>query len=99
MRRFRLAAQARLDLLEIWHYIAKSSIEAANRVGADLDEAIVQIAEMPGMGHSRADVDDPRYRFWSVHSYVIAYRIDTKPLTIARVVHGARDFKKLFKQK
>jgi len=51
---------------------------------------------MPGIGHSRTDVEDPRYRFWRIHSYIIAYRIDTKPITIARVLHGARDFRRIF---
>ena len=96
MKRFRITAQAKVDVLEIWHHIARDSIDAANRVGADFDAGIRQVAQMPGIGHSRADVDDPRYRFWRIHSYIIAYRIDTTPITIARVLHGARDFRQIF---
>jgi len=51
---------------------------------------------MPGMGHQRADVSNPRYRFWPVGNYVIAYRVERSTLIVVRVVYGARDFRKLF---
>ena len=53
---------------------------------------------MPGKGHVRADVKDPSYRFCSVRPYVIAYRYDDQTLTIVRVVHGARNFRRLFRR-
>jgi plasmid stabilization system protein ParE len=96
MRKLLIRPQARRDLLDVWHYIARDSIAAANRVGVALDQAIRGLAEMPGKGHARPDASDPRYRFWTVYSYVIAYRYDDKSVTIVRVVHGRRDFRKLF---
>jgi plasmid stabilization system protein ParE len=33
-----------------------------------------------------------------VYSYVIAYRYDDEKLTVVRVVHGARNFRKLFRK-
>ena len=86
--------QARLDLLEIWHFIAKDSITNANRVGEELEAAIRRLVQTPGMGHTRSDVKDQRYRFWTVYSYVIAYRYDDAALTIVRVIHGHRDFRR-----
>jgi len=68
MRRLLIQPQARVDLLEIWHFIAQDSIRAANRVADQLDSAIRGLVEMPGKGHTRRDVKDPRYRFWSVYS-------------------------------
>jgi plasmid stabilization system protein ParE len=96
MRKLLIQPQARVDLLEIWHHIGRDSITAANRVGAALDAAIVDLAGMPGMGHTRVDVRDTGYRFWHVYSYVIAYRYDDTTLTVVRVVHGRRNFRKLF---
>ena len=97
MKRFFITPTARRDLNAIWDYLCEKVNERlANRILAELHDAIQMLAENPGFGHSRADVDDPRYRFWSVRRYVIAYRTDLKPFTVARVVHGARDFKKLF---
>jgi plasmid stabilization system protein ParE len=60
--------------------------------------AMKQLAQFPGMGHSRADVSDARYLFWAVEKYVIAYRIEAKELVIVRVLHGARDFRRIFEQ-
>src|SRR5688572_9760511 len=98
MRKLLIQPQARADLLEIWHYIAGDDVAAANRVSERLERAIRDLITMPGKGHRRADVTAPSYRFWSVHSYVIAYRYDDESLTVVRVVHGVRDFRKLFKR-
>jgi toxin ParE1/3/4 len=98
MRKLYIQPQARLDVLEIWNHIASDSVDAANRVNERIDEAIRGLLEMPGKGHRRADVKNPVYRFWAVYSYVIAYRYDDDTLTIVRVVHGRRNFRRLFKK-
>jgi antitoxin ParD1/3/4/toxin ParE1/3/4 len=42
-------------------------------------------------GHARLDIsNDPRLRFWSIYSYLIVFLLDTRPLFIARILHGAR---------
>jgi plasmid stabilization system protein ParE len=89
--------QARVDLLEIWHYIAPHNMSAATRMVDNLEAAIRGLAEMPGKGHARRDVTDPRYRFWAVRPYVIDYHYDDGSLTVVRVVHGARNFRRLFR--
>jgi toxin ParE1/3/4 len=96
MRKLLIKPRARLDLLEIWLYIANESVPAAIRVGEEIEISIRSLAEMPGKGHRRSDVKDPGVRFWSVYSYIIAYRYDQSTCTILRVVHGRRDFRKLF---
>ena len=97
MRKLLIRPQARLDLLEIWHHIAAASVDAANRMDENLGAAIRDSPSMPGTGHTRSDVTDPGLRFWTVKPYVIAYRYDDKTLTVIRVVHGHRDFRRLFK--
>jgi plasmid stabilization system protein ParE len=72
MRKLRIQPQARVDLLEIWHHIAPNSIDNANKVSQKLEEAIRGLFDMPGKGHTRMDVKNKSYRFWSVYSYVIA---------------------------
>src|SRR4051812_6485845 len=98
MRKLLIQPQARLDMLEIWHRIAPENLASANRVGEKLDEAIRGLQYMPGKGHTRSDVKNKRYRFWSVYSYIIAYRFDESSLTVVRVVHGHRNFRKLFRK-
>ena len=99
MRKLFITPQARLDLLEIWHYIANDSIDAANRVGEKLDVAICDLLPFPAKGHRRADVKESRYLFWNVYSYIIAHRYDNETLTIIRVLHGSRDFRKIFRKR
>src|SRR4051812_27632570 len=95
MNRPRMTPQARVDLLEIWHFIAKDSIERANGVWQDLKAGMIRISEFPGLGHTRADVKDKQLRFWAVHSYLIVYRPEPRPVRIIRVVSGRRDIKRL----
>ncbi len=99
MSRHILSDHAKLDLQQIWNYIAEDNIDAADRVRDELRSAMRQLAETPGIGHTRVDVSDRRIRFWSVYSYLIAYVPDSKPLTIVRVVHGARNIKAIFRKK
>lgn len=97
MSRYHITRRADRDIDAIWRRIAvDNGVEVADRIERDLHEAMGMLAEHPRAGHIRADVTNPRYRFWSVYSFVIAYRFDANPLTVSRVVHGGRDFKKLF---
>ena len=94
--RFVLTPQARADLVDIWNYIAEDSLESADRVLEGLYAAFTRLAEMPGMGYHREDLADARHRFWTVYSYVIAYRDQTRPLEIIAIVHGARQLEAFF---
>ena len=94
--RFGLTPQARADLVNIWNYIAEDNPEQADRVLGRLFEAFARLAQTPGMGHHREDLADTRHRFWTVYSYVIAYRDQTKPLEIIAIVHGARQLEAFF---
>jgi antitoxin ParD1/3/4 len=97
--RFVVTPEARTDLLEIWNYIAEDSIDSADRVLAQLYDAFTRLAEAPGIGHHREDLADSRHRFWTVYSYVIAYRDNTNPLEIIAIVHGARQLEAYFQNR
>ena len=58
-----------------------------------------ELAFMPGLGHERADLPNRRYRVWSVYSYLVIYRFGPKTLTVLRIVHGARDLRRLFRRR
>jgi len=98
-RRFVLTPEARSDLTEIWTYIAEDSIDRADQILARLYDAFTRLGRTPGMGHHREDLADSRHRFWTVYSYVIAYRWETTPLQIIAVVHGARQLEAFFQQR
>lgn len=97
--KFRISKLADKDLDRIWRWIARDSVSAANRVDNALHAAMTQLAFMPGMGHTRPEVQDSRYRFWKVYSYLIAYRLEGRTLFIVRVIHGARDLRELFRHR
>jgi len=56
---------------------------------------MLRLARAPGTGHWRDDLTDKRHRFCLVHSYLIIYRHETKPLQIIRVLHAARDLQSI----
>src|SRR5438876_3059065 len=98
MRRPSIKPQARLDLIEIWQWIARNSAGSADRMLAEVYDKIEYLREWAGTGHTRDDVPDKTLYFYTVKPYLIAYRFDAKKLSVARVVHGARDFKRIFKK-
>lgn len=66
-RRVIITRRALRDLEAIWEYISdQAGNTVASNVIAALLEAMNQLADMPGMGHTRNDVTNPAYRFWSV---------------------------------
>jgi antitoxin ParD1/3/4/toxin ParE1/3/4 len=91
-----IAATAKKDLNEIWDYIARDSLDVADRVLAEIESAMLKLCDTPGIGHRRDDVKDPTLLFWKIYSYLIAYRHSPESVRIARVVSGRRDFRKLF---
>lgn len=93
---YRISRQAQTDIEHICDEIAKNNPDAAELLDARLHEAMELLAQFPRMGHTRADVSDKRYLFWSVGKYVIAYRLEAEGLLVIRVLHGARDFRRLF---
>ena len=97
MKGYELTTEAQNDLDEIAEYIAiEASIERAILVPAEFKGAFRKLAEMPGMGHFREDLLDQRFKFWSVYSYVIAYRWEVTPIQVIAVVHGARNLEAFF---
>ncbi len=93
---YELSAAGRLDLLQTWNYLAEhASLEVADRVLADIEAAICDIAKAPATGHRRIDLTDRDILFFRVHSYLIVYRPDKRPLNVLRVLHSARDVKSL----
>ena len=66
-RRYILAPEAALDLVQIWRYLKnKASVEIADRVETVIRERIVFLAGTPGAGHWRKDLTDEPVKFLSV---------------------------------
>ena len=96
MRRYRVSHRARKDLDDIWLYIARDSIESANRFVDLLTDKFPLLADSPRIGRQREDLM-PDLRSFPVKNYLIFYRpLGKTGVSIVRVVHGARDLKSLF---
>jgi antitoxin ParD1/3/4/toxin ParE1/3/4 len=94
MSSYRFTSQAVDDLFAIWSYIARDSVEAANRVEDAIYKACDLLTEAPLRGHVREDLTKRPLRFWTVQAYpnyLIVYDPKTHPLQIIRVLHGARN--------
>ena len=74
---------AKLDLLEIWHYIAEDSLAAADRLIQRIDKALATLARSPGMGRSRDDLS-PLLRSFPVGNYLIFYKPAPGGITVVR---------------
>jgi plasmid stabilization system protein ParE len=79
------------DLDEIWTYIAGDSEAAADRVVEELHGAMRRLAEYPGIGLYREELEDDSLRVWPVRSYLIVYREGRDQLEVLRVISGYRD--------
>ena len=63
MSRYHFTPQAADDLFEIWSYIARDSVEAANRVEEAIYKACSFLAEGPLRGNPREDLTKLPLRF------------------------------------
>jgi toxin ParE1/3/4 len=92
MKGCELSPEALADLQEIWAYIASDNAAAADELEADICQACELPAMNPRLGHKRSDLTDEPVLFWPVrHHYLVIYQRETKPLKIARILHGSRN--------
>jgi plasmid stabilization system protein ParE len=83
--------EALADLDEIWEYIALDSLDAADRVIAEILTAIGNLVSFPSVGHKRPDLTSRPLRFIVMREYLIAYAPDEKPLWVVAAIHCRRN--------
>ena len=79
------------DLDDLWEFIARNNLDAADRILEEIYEAIQHLVHMPLIGHIREDLADRSHRFWPVRDFLIIYHPHTSPLEIVRILRGSRD--------
>jgi toxin ParE1/3/4 len=94
---------ARLDLDLHFVYIGERNFDVAERFLQAAEDACEKLADMPMMGTLRgfAHPQIADLRFWPIRgfeNYLIFYRPTPSGIDVLRVIHGAQDIDRLFKQ-
>lgn len=99
MPRIIRSTQAKRDILLIWVHIAEQNIRAADALIDSCSEKLSLLARFPGMGPLRPELA-PSLRSFPVGKYLLFYREGKRGgIELVRVVHGARDLKRVFKRR
>ena len=91
MRGYDFHPEARVDLNEVWEYIAEDNPEAADSIMDKIEAVLEVLVPFPNQGHRRADLTGRPLRFIVVRDYLIAYAPEEKPLWVVAVMHGRRN--------
>ena len=86
---------ARADLDDIWQYIARDNLPAADRLLDTFYERFLLLAKQPLLGEVRDELR-PGVRSFAAGSCVIYYQLADDRIRVVRVLHGSRDVEALF---
>lgn len=86
-----IAPRARLDMQEIYDYVAVRNHSAALLLQQDFRDAFALLSKHPNIGHTRFDITQKGLRFWSVQRYMVIYRNSRDIIEIVRVLSAYRD--------
>ena len=94
----RLLRVAEDDLTEIVTYIAADRPSAAETVASKIEKNLGNLATHPHLGRIPKEEDLARlgYRYLVVENYLIFYTIEGETIFVHRILHGARDYLRLF---
>lgn len=91
MSKVRRSASAENDLLETWLYVAEDSVDSADRLLDQIETEIGRLLMQPEMGRRREELA-AGLRSWATSTpYILFYFAESDGITIARVLHHARD--------
>ncbi|MCE4226347.1 type II toxin-antitoxin system RelE/ParE family toxin [Methylobacterium sp. C25] len=82
--------RARLDLLDVWDYIADDNEAAADSMLDRIDRALNMLSDNPGAGRARPELADA-LRSFPVGNYVLYYLPAKDGIELVRVLSGYRD--------
>ncbi len=95
MSSIRFTKACKIDLGEIYRYIAQDNVDAADKHRQRLEKRWLALIDHPRMGTKRDDIE-PDLRSVTEGNYVIFYRILTTEIEISRVLHSSRDSQRVF---
>jgi toxin ParE1/3/4 len=81
---------ARIDIVEVWDYIAEDSEARADVFVDRLDGQFALLARQPKLGRPRGELATG-LRSFPFNAYMIFYEALPDGISVVRVLHGARD--------
>jgi toxin ParE1/3/4 len=87
--------QAHADLSEIWLFIARDNVPAADRLMDAVAARCRLLATMPELGRKRDELA-AGVRSFPTGNYLIFYKRVPDGIQVLRVLHGTRDIPPLF---
>lgn len=96
MKRLRIAAAAEADLTDIAVFIATDSPARAGTFVRQLRTACRGLLDKPYRFPRASPGRNANVRKRPYGAYVIIYAVDENAVEIVRVLHGARDYQKIF---
>jgi len=94
----RLLRIAEDDLTEIVTYIAADRPTSAEAVVVKIERNLALLSKNPRLGPIPKEEDLARlgYRYLVVDNHLIFYTIEEETIYVHRILHGARDYVRLF---
>jgi plasmid stabilization system protein ParE len=95
----RIAPRARREAVEAARWIARDNPAAARSLQEAIEAAAGRIGRYPRIGVRRPDLAPAPYRFVQLigYPYIVIYADDRVPPVIVRIVHAARDLRRLLR--
>jgi toxin ParE1/3/4 len=99
MPSIRRTSTSRRDYAAIWDYVAEhASPETADALLRAFDSKLALLAQLPGVGQACPELR-PRLRRFPVGRYLLFYRPTRDGIELIRVLHGARDVRRIFRRR
>ena len=83
--------EALQDLDEVWSFIARDSIDAADRMIAEILATVERLSVLPHQGFQRPELTSQPLRFVLVRDLLLVYAPDEEPVWILAILHGRRN--------
>jgi toxin ParE1/3/4 len=94
MSRYIVLPRAEADLGDIWRYTADEwGVEQADRYIRDIENRFQAIADNPERGRACDEIRAGYFRV-SAGSYFVFYRMNRTVVSISRILHQRRDFRR-----
>jgi toxin ParE1/3/4 len=94
MVRVQKTSRAESDLIEIFDFIARDSLEAALRWIDEVDQTFRLLGHNPHLGEVMIGLS-PEIRRQTFGNYLIFYRSTERGIVVVRVLHGSRQIENL----